>query len=308
MTKFAVAVSSVKMQFSHDKHQYYFEKYLRNEMEGEELASFEAKLVDNESLKNSFEYYKANRQKIVAEELAEYDADEILKPKPQKGGWVFTAISLLCLVLIVDYFLSANYSESLSENKARKPFIETIKIFKSKENIKISIDTIKDVIKKTTALALKEEYREDSSLQIVAIDSQFNQYLRSNSSNIQGDYFVTDSLFKVLEGSQIIESRNAMRIKTDSLLDDSTINVLVMKGFFKNASLISRQLLVEFWGSPIHFRGYLFNGKKLVIYGFDPNSPVYLSYMSENNTYHIYIGNKEFHLFPDSQFHKLVFE
>ena len=31
------------MHFSHDKHQYYFEKYLRNEMKGEELQFFEVK-------------------------------------------------------------------------------------------------------------------------------------------------------------------------------------------------------------------------------------------------------------------------
>jgi hypothetical protein len=277
-------------------------------MEGEELASFEAKLVDNENFKNSFEYYKTNRQKIVAEELAEYDVEDILKPKPQKGGWVFTAISLLCLVLIVDYFLSANYSEILSEKKMRKPLIEKINFFKRKEKTEEPSETLKEVNKKSTSVIKFEAYREDSSLQIEEVDSQFNQSLNGNRLAIQGDYFVADSLFKVLEDYQITERRDAMRIKTDSLLDDSTINILVMKGFFKNPWLLSRQLLVEFWASPIHFRGYLFNGKKLLIYGFDPIAPLYLSYLSENNTYHIFIGSKEFHLFPDNQFHKLVLE
>lgn len=308
MTKFAVAVCSVKMQFSNYKHQYYFEKYLRNEMEGEELASFEAKLVDNENFKNSFVYYKTNRQKIVAEELAEYDVEDILKPKPQKGGWVFTAISLLCLVLIVDYFLSANYSEILSEKKMRKPLMEKINFFKRKEKTEEPNETLKEVNKKSTSVIKLKAYREDISLQIEEVDSQFNQSLNVNRLAIQGDYFVADSLFKVLEDYQITERRDAMRIKTDSLLDDSTINVLVMKGFFKNPSLLFRQLLVEFWASPIHFRGYLFNGKKLLIYGFEPISPLYLSYLSENNTYHIFIGSKEFHLFPDNQFHKLALE
>jgi hypothetical protein len=273
-------------------------------MTGEESTSFEEKLLENESFKNSFDYYKSNRKQIVAEELAEYDVKDLLKPKPQKGGWVFTAISLLFLVLIIDYFLSANYSESLSAKKTREPLIEKINIFKH-----IGGTTeVKEVFKITPPIASPRVYKEDSSLKIVAVDSLFNQSLEGNKVAINGDYFVADSLFKVLELSQIIERRNALRVKTDSLLDDSTINLLVLKGFFKNASQISRQLLVEFWASPIHFRGYLFNGKKLLIYGFEPNSTVFLNYNSGNETYHIFILNKEFHLFPDNQFHKLVLE
>jgi hypothetical protein len=36
------------MQIQHDKHQYYFEKFLRNEMKEEELAAFRLRLLEDD--------------------------------------------------------------------------------------------------------------------------------------------------------------------------------------------------------------------------------------------------------------------
>jgi hypothetical protein len=125
------------MHFSHDKHQYYFEKYLRNEMKGEELQFFEVKLKTDEGLRNSFDFYLTNRKEIVAEELAEYDEPELMKRKPQKWGWLLAVFSALALVLIVDFYLVNFYEEH--QAMERKPLIEKINVFKTETKTNKSI-------------------------------------------------------------------------------------------------------------------------------------------------------------------------
>ncbi len=296
------------MHFSHDKHLYFFEKYLRGEMKGEELASFEKKLAENEKFKLDFDYYQKNRNEIVEEELAEYDTPELLKEKPQKWGWVYAIISLLCLVLIIDYYLSANYSGNISSGKARKPIIEKINIFKRSAKAKEMAVSIKNETNPTSEIPALPMSAEDTLQYKSQTDSDFIQYIEGNRMSIQGDYFIADSLFKVLNNAAILDRTNLLRTQTDSLLDDSALHLVAVKSFQKTLAQIQSSLLVEFWGSPIHFRGYFFDGKKLLIYGFDASVPVFLIYNDQNNSYHILLRNKEFHLFADSQFHQLAEE
>jgi hypothetical protein len=49
----------------HDKHQYYFEKYLRGEMPHDEREAFDEKLAADAALRMAFEYYKLNRQQLL---------------------------------------------------------------------------------------------------------------------------------------------------------------------------------------------------------------------------------------------------
>ncbi len=123
------------MHFEHDKHQYFFEKFLRNEMHEEELESFKAKLAANEKFKNDFDFYVSNRKTILEEELAEYDEAEILLHKPQKWGWFYAILSVLCLVLLVDYYISSSYDETIAASQRRKPLIERINFFKSESPV-----------------------------------------------------------------------------------------------------------------------------------------------------------------------------
>ena len=289
------------MHFSHDKHQYYFEKYLRHEMKGEELELFELKLQNDLALKNSFDYYLANRIAIVAEELAEYDEPEIMIKKPQRWGWLLAIFSLLVLVLVIDFYATDFYHQQ--QKTIRKPLIDKINVFKSfpKNEPTGSDDVNQKEFKQRSNNP--DMYREEEDS---VNDMLLTQMNRDPNWNIEGDYFVYDSLFKVLENNQLNERIRLLRSGVDTLQSDTTLEELTRISFFANPNLIQRQLLLEYWDSPIHIRGYLFNGKKVILYGFDTHENIYLTYSDVNKSYYIIIQKQAYYLFPNGLFQKLA--
>jgi len=294
------------MHFSHDKHQYYFEKYLRNEMKGEELQLFEVKLKTDERLRSSFDFYLTNRTEIVAEELAEYDEPELMKRKPQKWGWLFAVFSSLALVLIVDFYLVNFYQEQQAIE--RKPLIEKINLFRGLPRLDADKNKQQKNKQERTSLAVPDStYGIEDSLN-GALISKTQAQVNEDELSLEGDYFVLDSLFKVLENNQLNERIKLMRDGLDTLHVDSTLEEVVRRSFFENPHLINRQLLVEYWDSPIHVRGYLFNGKKLLLYGLDLSETIYLTYSFKNRSYYLIIDNQAYFLFPDGLFQKLALQ
>jgi|LakMenE01Jun11ns_1017448.scaffolds.fasta_scaffold9954433_4 hypothetical protein len=291
------------MQIQHDKHQYYFEKFLRNEMKEEELAAFRLRLLEDEAFRADFDYYTANRKSILDEELLEYDEPEILLRKPQKWGWVYAILSVLCLVLIVDYFLTARYSESVQAEKKRKPFIERFNVFKTKDVDNLVIEKTEEKPKTKQKLELVEA---DTMLGSGIFDKEIEPYLERDRMGVKGDYFVLDSLFYVFEKADIQKKMNELKTQSANEVADSILALMIVKASFKTLGIPKRQLLVEFWDSPLHFRGYLFNGKKLVLYDLGFADELVLVFDEQAKVYHLYFGDHEYHLFADEHIHQLA--
>ena len=291
------------MQIQHDKHQYFFEKFLRNEMKPEEAKLFTQRLESDLEFKEDFEFYLRNRQNILAEELAEYDEPELLIKKPERWGWLYAILSILCLVLIVDYFLSVRYAEKLDSEKKRRPLIERINIFSSKPTKEQKAEALDG--KASDSKEEKEAILEKSDSIGENLTKEILPYLGNDHASIKGDYFVMDSLFKVIEVEMIDEWVSKLRIQTDSAFSDSVMTLLSIKEILKNESALKRQLLVEFWDSELHFRGYIFDGKKLILYDMDKLPGIALTYEANLKVYHLYVASREYHIFDDGRLHAL---
>lgn len=293
------------MQIQHDKHQYFFEKFLRNEMKPEEANLFKERLEHDLGFKEDFEFYLRNRNAIIEEELAEYDAPELLIKKPERWGWLYAALSVLCLVLIVDYFLSVRYSEQLSNEKQRSTLIERFNIFKPNKakTILEKADVFADSViqEQPSKVGLRNNEGSDSS----TVGLEMMPYLEANHASIKGDYFVFDSLFGVIEREDILQRLGKLKVQTDSLFEDSVLEVLAIKEILKADFPLKRQLLVEYWDSDLHFRGYIFDGKKLLLYDMDKLPGIVLTFDASSKVYHLYLDFKEYHLFDDGRLHKL---
>ncbi|MFZ4797888.1 MAG: hypothetical protein ACOYMA_10360 [Bacteroidia bacterium] len=302
----------------HDKHTYYFEKYLRKEMSSEEKEAFELKLTNDIAFKSDFESYAINHDAIKKSELAEYNYESIIPSKPKNYAWVWVLFSVLGLVLIIDYYANQKYNEEQKVNQTYKEafvnrfnnaFVEPFKKITFKENIKtnnqqttISADESSVDENSNVADTLNAEMV-DSSLIEEKIIEQFQQLMKDKNtlSNIK-DIFLNDSMLSVIELEKFKEKYKAILNSTDSILNDSIITRLAFQSIVKQNNNNNKPIFVEFWQSLVGFTGYQFTGKKLVIYGIQKPFDVFILKQNLNFILHTKWG--ETALEPDNQLHK----
>ena len=222
----------------HDKHTYYFEKYLRKEMSREEKEAFELKLNNDIDFKSNFTEYALNHDKIKKAELAEYYDKEIIPDKPKNYAWVWVLFSVLGLVLIIDYYANQKYNEDQKANQTYKEafvsrfksaFVEPFKKITFKDKNKHSNN------QQTTISAADENggdmYDEiadsanialiDSSLIEEKIIQQFQQLMNDKNafSNIK-DIFLNDSIMSVIELEKFKEKYRLCLLYTSDAADE----------------------------------------------------------------------------------------
>lgn len=302
----------------HDKHTYYFEKYLRKEMSREEKEAFEIKLNNDIDFKSNFTEYALNHDKIIKAELAEYYDKEIIPDKPKNYAWVWVLFSVLGLVLIIDYYANQKYNEEQKANQTYKE--EFVSRFKSAFVDPFNKITFKDKNKninnQQTTISTDEnggniDDNFADSTKIIQTDSglieektiqQYQQLMNDKNSLSNKDIFLYDSLMSVIELEKFKEKYKLIKYSTDSILDDSIVTKLAFQSLVKQNGNI-KPLFVEFWQSLIGFSGYQFTGKKLVIYGIQKPYDVFI--LKQNTNYILHTKWGEAALEPDNLLHKL---
>ncbi|MES2381427.1 MAG: hypothetical protein V4538_10335 [Bacteroidota bacterium] len=308
------------MQVPHDKHTYYFEKYLRNEMLGDEKRAFENKLREDADFKSHFDTYAFNHDEIVKQELEEYYNEEIIPDKPQKSySWILVSLSILGIVLLADFYANRKYYEEQQATQTYKqvlvdrikgaivyPFNFFIPKDKNKEKTNSQITTVsgsnETFIPDDSLADTAENDMIDSSKIEAVIEEQFSE-IAGNNGNIMvaKDYLLIDSLMYVFELEKFKDKFRLILQSTDSTLADSTITRLTLQSLNKN-ELNTKPLFVEFWYSIVGFKGYYFNGKKLVIYGIDKPFKAFI--LKQNNLYVLHSDWGETALQADNQLHR----
>lgn len=302
----------------HDKHTYYFEKYLRKEMSREEKEAFEIKLNNDIDFKSNFTEYALNHDKIIKAELAEYYDKEIIPDKPKNYSWVWVLFSVLGLVLIIDYYANQKYNEDQKANQTYKEafvsrfksaFVDPFKkiTFKDKNkninNQQATISTDENVVNIDDKIADSTKIVQiDSGLIEEKIIQQYQQLMNDKNSLSNKDIFLYDSLMSVIELEKFKEKYKLIKYSTDSILNDSIVSKLAFQSLLKQNGNI-KPLFVEFWKSLIGFSGYQFTGKKLIIYGIQKPFDVFILKQNTNYILHTKLG--ETALEPDNLLHKL---
>ncbi len=299
----------------HDKHTYYFEKYLRKEMSRNERDAFEKKLNSDESFKADFEKYALNHDSILKEELEEYYNEEIIPDKPKNYSWFLVLVSVLGLALLIDFYANQKYAEAQKQNQTYKEeivtrfknaFVEPFKKISFKKSAK-QLDTIykqltfsSDEVEENDTTALQTPI--DSSLIEEKIIDQFQQLMRDKNleSNVK-DVFLDDSLMTVVDLEKFKEKFKVITNSTDSAFSDSLVTRLTLQALIKQNNA-NKPLFVEFWQSLVGFSGYQFTGKKLVLYGI--RKPFDIFILKQNNLFVLHSKWGETALQADNQLHK----
>jgi len=232
----------------HEKHQYYFEKYLRNEMPESERSAFDEKLAEDASLRMAFEYYRLNRETLLAELIEEH---KLLRRDNRFNKLIFSLISLTGIALAFNYFVyrqAASSSSSNTSNAQSNIFVRYIPFL----NRDPKPDPKPTQAAETPNTNVQKPVVKDS---IAKLEPSTDRDERLTSDLYQRDSFVC-----------IIEKTNAdMWVsfwnKPDSLQTDS----IEVPAFTKNNK--TPILLVEYWESPFGYKGYLLQKNTLVLYG-----------------------------------------
>lgn len=269
----------------HDKHQYYFEKFLRKEMTPEESDAFNEKLSADASLRLAFEYYKLNREKLLSDLMAEHAA---IRKDNRLNKLIFLLISLTGISLTFAYYL--NKSSQPSNGAAQpesKPFYMYIPFINWKQTTPspsiIKTDSTPVANNKTDSLATIEPDLEDDARPL-------------------NDVFLGDTLMYVYDKQTVfswLERIDSFELQVKQLTDST---VALAKPLLPKPKTKHPYFLVEFWQSPVGYKGYLLSENKIVVYGLD--TPFKWTLYSDT-TLNVIYDKGETNLIADKNYHLL---
>lgn len=237
--------------FSHDSHQFYFERYLRNKLSGAEKLQLEERLAKDKELREAFENYKSNRKTFLKELISEHDKG----PKRSRlANTFYLAITIIGISVALNYYL---------ENRTLKEEIN-----RDKKLIKRLVSHIpfvgKKIIKDTADFAVVETENIGISNKSSTQTPKTSTELTVPQSIV--DTLVFDTIIIPIRRSYFDERLNYYLTEIDSTLTNDEIQNLVIKNSAKydikhKASPIS----VAVWSA--NTQSYQFDGNNLKLNG-----------------------------------------
>jgi len=283
----------------HDKHLYFFEKFIRNEMSEDEKLAFENRLKTDEPFHKDFDLYISNRNVILEQELAEYNKP-IIPIKTNGYRWLYVIVSLLCLVLIIDYYANKKYEESINPQSS---VIDKINIFK-KLNDKINsynknAESSSVEPEENTSQSPKTYIRKSSE---DTISFEKTGEINEDIEEANADVMLFDTLLTVIDFEAFKEKQKKLLLDTDSLITDSMSSAIALRSMIKNpVKAKQQQVYVEYWQSPEDYAGYTFNGKKLILFGHQKPDNIFI--LKRINQIILHLSDNEILLLSDNNFH-----
>lgn len=252
---------------NHDKHQYYFEKFLREEMVAEERQAFEAKLKEDVSLRMAFEYYKLNRQALLQQLI---DDHKLLRKDNRLNQLFFLLISLTGIAITVNYFVYKNSPNSNpTQEKPSNIFVRYIPFLNWENRKEKKTETPIGLVKDSLSTIPSEIANND---QVENLEPSLDPNERLTSDKFLADSFVT------IWDSESYQQWKQFELTKDSANTDSVY-------FIPMPNIKSKEkawpILVEYWESPFQYKGYLYQNNKLVLYGIPFQSQI-IVYKSPN--------------------------
>jgi hypothetical protein len=276
----------------HDKHQYYFEKYLRNEMSYHERMAFDEKLAEDEALNQAFVFYRANREVMLKNLIEEHKLD---RRDGRLNKLIFLLISLTGIALTFNYYFykaPAQRSGKQTPQKQREPLYTYIP-FVNWEKRSEKNQPKKDTATPPPAQVKTRQQPADDSIVVLEPSTR-------DDERTANDVFLTDTFISVYEQAYI-RSLIASRKKAADHHHPADHHDQDSVATHKPAKPEKHgQLFVEFWQSPVKYRGYLFNGKKLIIYGV--RSPFEIYIYKHDDTFEMLYASEEIPLIPQPNF------
>lgn len=284
----------------HDKHQYYFEKYLRDELSELDKSSFVEKLSEDANLRNAFNDYKKNRAAQLKRVLA---GNEETTLNNKLLSAMYLLISVTGIALAVNYYIDSEKlklsNESLEKHnkpKERKLW-DKLPVFGNKSNKATPAEIITEPEEIELEDALLSDNRKAATIALNMTDKK-----TAPNNNLKADILLHDTFLAPIE-KEVYELRfKVVKSRADSMNNDSITN-LTYSRISQGKLHTDNPVLVEFWKSPVNYKGYSFNGKKLVLYGLSKPYAISL-YIEKKEISLKFKDGLSVKLIKDNEFHK----
>ena len=298
-----------------------FDRYLRGELEQKELDSFLKQLDSDEELREEFSMYQ-----YLVEGIREHEKQELKAYMSKKAGvryigspWSkgFTYASAAILIGFGILYFVLDHRAKETDLAINKP-VETRK---TPEQEVVREDEVKKGEEKQEFVV--PEVASPDQQDTNTLYNEERQGTEGERSSAVGDFPVMGDS-KTMAGSK---TEDDFPVKTDTRIMDTlvTLNILFEKeegialdtgtGLIKQTSVTvhSEKILVQFWKSPINYKGYRFDGRKLVLFGLDSMSQVELRYRvldPELEVYDVYLVYGKLHvkLVDDNRYNAYIRE
>lgn len=305
-----------------------FDRYLKGELTEQELAAFEQQLLTDTDFRESFDMYNVlvegirdSRKEELRQYLREHKATR--KPLPAKNllmNWYWAAAATIVLVagvyLVVQHQAPFAGQPEIADRQAAPPPVPENKIDTGTLSTGGEAPVPPATQETTESPAVTENEPEGEMTDIQEIHPSVTDEKVSAGQENKGVQP------PIPEKNPMTD--DFMEVKKDRLLADTVLQVLLVKentagrGEADTATRRGKisitppaaQVKLEFWQSPINYRGYKFDGKKLILYGMNTWSGIQVKALLVNEDlevwqHYLYLQGDHYPLQDDNTFRNL---
>ncbi len=281
-----------------------FDSYIKGSLSQTEKSNFEEQLKNDSELAKEFEWYKL--VVVGIQESRKAELKNYIKENAKINYWgnvwgrswniASAAIIVLALAsyLVVQYYVKPNLEkkDQLAQN------LDTLNIDDSLRNPHLAnnghLETLNEPISKNiettqgnvskNAPVLKEDLEKSIAQQIEIVEDE--------NFEVTKDDVIPEATIAEEKVANTVKKEEGLSISSDVLLNTFSINILLIDE--DESVKTDRPIKVNFWKSPVNFKGYSFNGKEINLFGVEDQKSV-----------EIYTVSGEFILIKDALFYKI---
>lgn len=281
-----------------------FDAYLRGELSGKELDDFVRRTQEDSAFKEALDLHvmlargieEHRKQELKAYLKSETSKSFLGNPFGAKYTWFAAAVIAFFAVVYVgfEYILKDEFAQLQENTKSEQDTLTKDQIERTKPEIEepnefranaekqvvppppVQIEVIEDdmeVIEEVDGAYLGEAESEMEEITLDAPESANLSSIEENRLPVKQDTRLYDTQMVV---NQIAWSTDSLVVRSDQNATAKRSNN-VTRSELKVKESSDKKITIEFWGSPINYKGYRFDGRKLVLFGQDEQSEVHVT-------------------------------
>lgn len=286
-----------------------FDRYLRGELQNKELDAFLEWLKRDSDLRDELEMHQ-----LIVEGIKQYEREELKKYLKKRGRvrfmgnpfsksfTILSAAVILFFGIVYIVLETNNLGQELAEQSTSK-----------EPNREEPIDTVEDLnnrngVKKGKPVEKQPKQSNDDTQQGEESGTTDGGDIPEARQPEVIDFDLTDDNLPVKGDVRLhervitIQAGKTPQIDIDKK-DSSDVDGIRRKEF----PIMNQQVVVQFWQSPINYKGYKFDGRKLELFGLDSFEIATLKYRvvdANLRVYEIYLkyGNDFFRLEDNNRY------